>query len=149
MKNSLHRCRLIASLSALLCWGSVSAQSMPEPPSLYQSLGERAGLVQLMDNFVPRLLANARIAAFFKDTNLTQLKSQLADQVCQVAGGPCQYKGADMKTVHAEMDVGASHFNALVEDLQAAMDAQGIPFRVQNRLLALLAPMHRDIVAPP
>lgn len=27
-----------------------------------------------------------------------------------------------------------------------AMDAQGIAFRTQNRLLALLAPMHREIV---
>ena len=26
------------------------------------------------------------------------------------------------------------------------MDQQGIPFTVQNRLLARLAPMHRDIV---
>jgi hemoglobin len=34
----------------------------------------------------------------------------------------------------------------LVEVLQQAMDAQGIAFGVQNRLLARLAPMHRDIV---
>lgn len=39
-----------------------------------------------------------------------------------------------------------SHFNALVEVLQSAMDAQGIPFAQQNRLLALLAPMHRDVI---
>ena len=37
-------------------------------------------------------------------------------------------------------------FNALVEVLQAAMDAQGIPYAAQNRLLALLAPMHRDVI---
>jgi hemoglobin len=30
--------------------------------------------------------------------------------------------------------------------LQRSMDAQGIGFTVQNRLLARLAPMHRDVV---
>jgi hemoglobin len=29
------------------------------------------------------------------------------------------------------------------------MDAQGIPFSAQNKLLARLAPMHRDIVNAP
>jgi len=40
-------------------------------------------------------------------------------------------------------------FNALVELLQVTMDARGVPVRAQNRLLALLAPMHRDIIEPP
>jgi hemoglobin len=44
------------------------------------------------------------------------------------------------------MGVTRSHFNALVEVLQVSMDARGIPFRHQNQLLALLAPMHRDVV---
>ena len=36
--------------------------------------------------------------------------------------------------------------HALAEDLQHAMDDQGVAFRAQNQLLALLAPMHRDII---
>lgn len=37
-------------------------------------------------------------------------------------------------------------FNALVEDLQIAMNQRGIPFRSQNKLLAVLAPMHREVI---
>jgi len=48
--------------------------------------------------------------------------------------------------VHADLTIDQADFNALVEVLQDAMDAQGIPFAQQNRLLALLAPMHREIV---
>jgi hemoglobin len=51
-----------------------------------------------------------------------------------------------MKVVHAEMDISKADFNALVEVLQHSMDAKGIPFSVQNRMLAKLAPMHRDMV---
>ena len=35
---------------------------------------------------------------------------------------------------------------ALVENLQAAMRAEGVAFRAQNRFLAKLAPIKRDVV---
>ena len=35
---------------------------------------------------------------------------------------------------------------ALVENLQAAMRKEGVPFGAQNRFLAKLAPMKRDTV---
>jgi hemoglobin len=63
-----------------------------------------------------------------------------------VSGGSCVYEGETMKNSHAEMKIRKADFNALVEVLQQSMDRQGIPFSVQNRLLARLAPMHRDIV---
>lgn len=68
------------------------------------------------------------------------------DQFCVLSGGPCVYKGANMKLVHRALDITKADFNALVEVLQAAMDAQGIAFRAQNQLQAKLAPMHRDVI---
>ena len=49
----------------------------------------------------------------------------------------------------AKVDINKNNFNALVEVLQQAMDAQGIAFTAQNKLLAKLAPMHRDIINTP
>ena len=74
------------------------------------------------------------------------LKEQLTDQLCQLSGGPCKYEGDTMKASHASLGVTRADFNTLVEVLQFAMDAKGIPFRDQNRMLALLAPIHRDII---
>jgi hemoglobin len=53
-----------------------------------------------------------------------------------------------MKAAHADLGIRKADFNALVEVLQDTMDQRRIPFRTQNRLLALLAPMHRDIITP-
>ena len=99
-----------------------------------------------MDDFVNRLLTDPRIGSHFKDAKPQPLKDSLTRQICQLSGGPCQYTGPDMKTAHGEMDITKTHFHALVEVLQASMDAQGIAFSQQNRLLALLAPMQRDII---
>lgn len=114
--------------------------------ALYRAFGGQTGLDRLMDDFVKRLHGDARIGHFFKESNLDELKKQLASQLCVVAGGPCRYEGASMADAHAEMEVRKADFNALVELLQQAMDAQGIPFAVQNRMLAQLAPMHRDVI---
>ncbi|MEK8032568.1 group 1 truncated hemoglobin [Ideonella sp. DXS29W] len=117
--------------------------------TLYQQFGERAGLVALMDDFMQRLLADPRMNPFFKDVDQAHVKAQLVDQICEVAGGPCRLDGPDMKSVHNGVDITRADFNALVEVLQQAMDARGIPFSAQNQLLGKLAPMHRDIVNVP
>ena len=124
--------------------GSVAMATAPA--GLYQALGEKPGITRLMDDFVNRVVKDPRIGGHFKDVKPAALKESLTDQICQLSGGPCKYEGADMKSAHADMDINKGHFNALVEVLQSAMDAQGIPFAQQNRLLALLAPMHRDVI---
>ena len=150
MKKSLIAAALVC---ATLLGGMTAAQAQTAPAqpmmksdALYRALGEKPGLVKLMDDFMTRLVANPRTGPFFGPANQQHIKEELVEQFCQLSGGPCVYKGVDMKTIHASMDVNKGDFNALVEELQHAMDAQGIPFRAQNQLLALLAPMHRDII---
>jgi hemoglobin len=139
--NSFKLTLLVAALAA----GSAFAQTAPDD-TLYRQLGGQPGLVGLTDDFMQRLIADPRMNPFFKDTDQKVFKAQLADQFCEVSGGPCKLKGKDMKTVHSGQDITKSNFNALVEVLQQSMDARGVPFTVQNRLLAKLAPMHREII---
>ena len=117
--------------------------------ALYQQLGGQRGLVTLMDDFMVRLLADPRMNPFFKDTDQKHIKEELVAQFCEVSGGPCRRNGPDMKKAHSGIDVTKANFNALVEVLQQSMDAQGVPFAAQNRLLAKLAPMHREIINTP
>ncbi|MES2611997.1 MAG: group 1 truncated hemoglobin [Pseudomonadota bacterium] len=145
MKNTLMAlCLACAGLLALPALAQ--SNTAAAPAGLYQALGEKPGIDRLVDDFVNRAVKDPRIGAHFRDTKPAALKESLADQFCQLSGGPCKYEGADMKSAHADMQINKGHFHALVEVLQAAMDAQGIPFAQQNRLLALLAPMHRDVI---
>ena len=135
-----------ASAPAAAASASASATAPAAPAGLYAALGEKPGIDRLAGDFVARLLRHPRIGAHFKDAKPEALQQSLAEQFCALSGGPCTYQGADMLDVHADMDINKGDFNALVEVLQRAMDAQGIAFSQQNRLLALLAPMHRDII---
>lgn len=145
--------RTLCALAASLMLASGGHAQHAQPPagddSLYRSFGGQSGLVRLMDDFMIRLLADARMRPFFEDADQDALKKQLVLQFCEVSGGPCRRDGPTMKEAHDGMDITRGDFNALVEVLQDAMDAQGVPFAAQNRLLARLAPMHRDIINTP
>lgn len=135
--------RRIAILVLVLLWATV-------PPAradtLFEALGGMAGITRIVDRMVELGLADPRIADSFDNTNIERLKGLIARQFCVLSGGPCEPRRRSMYAAHAHLGLTAFHFNALVEDLQQAMDEQGIPFRTQNRLLAILAPMYREIV---
>ncbi|WP_395704173.1 group 1 truncated hemoglobin [Aquabacterium sp.] len=140
-----HRPLLLATLVLALIGPAAQAQSSAENTA-FQAFGARPGLVSLMDDFMVRLLADPRTGPFFQKANQAHVKQQLVDQFCQALGGPCAYEGLDMKSAHQDLEIRKREFNALVEILQAAMAARGIPFAAQNQLLVRLAPLHRDIV---
>jgi hemoglobin len=125
---------------------ALTLHSAQADDSLFRAWGGQAGIRAVMEDFVPRLEADARIGKHFRRDNRDNLVKQLSDQLCQVAGGPCTYGGAPMDKVHRDLDITKADFNALVEVLQQSMEAKGIPFAAQNRMLARLAPMHRQIV---
>ena len=139
----------VLAAAGVLISSASSAQPVPQDDRLYRAFGEKAGLVSLMDDFMTRLLADPRTGTHFRPANQQHVKEQLVEQFCALGGGPCIYKGADMKTSHAELDINKSDFHALVEVLQFSMDARGIAFSRQNQMLSLLAPMHRDIITAP
>lgn len=141
------------SITVALCLaaavGSAAAQAPATDDTLYRDFGGQSGLVRLMDDLWGRLIADPRMNTFFKDVKPDHLKAELVTQFCELAGGPCKRRGPDMKKAHAGVDITKADFNTLVELLQDSMDAQGIAFAAQNRMLARLAPMHRDIINAP
>ena len=154
MKKLLSSILSVLALAASACIALPAAAQTAAAPTtasstaLFETFGGKAGLVTLMDDFMVRLLADPRTGPHFKPVDQQRVKEQLVDQFCVAMAGPCVYKGADMKSSHANLDIKKSDFHALVEVLQVSMDAKGIPFRKQNEMLALLAPMNRDIITP-
>ena len=122
------------------------APAFPELRPVLDEFGGEAGLTALMETFMAGLLADPRTKPFFANADQVRVKRQLTEQFCVILGGDCTYTGRDMRSSHQGQDIDRGHFNALVEVLQVAMDQHGVPFRAQNKLLAKLAPMHREVV---
>lgn len=142
------RTRLLLAV-VLIVVGCATMEPVKTERTLYQRLGGREGISQVVADFVAFLVADNRVSARFKDmkpADVERLKSNAADQVCAAAGGPCQYLGKDMKTAHREMKITEAEWNATVEDLIKALDKNKVPAKEKNELIGLLAPMKPDIV---
>lgn len=116
--------------------------------TLYERLGGQQAIVAVVDSFVATVAADARINAFFANTDIPRLKTLLVEQLCAGTGGGCTYTGRDMKATHTGMGVKAADFAALVDDLVKTLNAFNVPQQEQDELLAILGPMQTDIVTP-
>jgi hemoglobin len=114
--------------------------------TLYERLGSMDAITAVVDDFVARCASDDRINAKFARTDIGRLKKMLVDQICQATGGPCTYQGRNMRETHDGMGVTAGEFDALVEDLVAALNRFGVAKSEQDELLGLLGPMRADIV---
>ena len=119
--------------------------------TLYVRLGGKKAITAVVDEFVNIVAADTRINSFFAKTaadpqRLAMFKGKLVDQICEASGGPCKYKGLDMKTSHKGLGISDADFGALVEDLVKALDKFNVGETEKNELLGALGPMKADIV---
>lgn len=135
-----------ALLLAVVLSLAACAQQPPKDDSLYRALGEQAGITRIVEGMLLNIAADTRIVRHFEKIDIVRLRDKLVEQFCVEAGGPCVYTGDSMEESHKGQNLTPSDFNALVENLQAAMTAQGVAIPAQNRLLARLAPMRAQVI---
>jgi hemoglobin len=142
MKHTTFTARLIGGvLLASLIAGAAEAQE-----TLYEQMGGEAKMRAIAEEFTNVLLADPRINFTFANTDLAKFKQLIFEQFCNLTGGPCKYTGRSMKESHEKLNSTNAQFNALAEDLYIALERVNVPYRLQNKLMVLLAPMHKDIV---
>ena len=84
---------------------SLAAAQMPAQKPLYERLGGQAAIVAVVDDFVGNAAKDRRINRYFAKADVPRLKARLVEQICQGNGGPCFYRGRDMRSVHAGMGI--------------------------------------------
>jgi len=136
---------------AMFAVAGLASGAFAKDKSLYERLGGKKSIAAVVDEFVGRVAADTRINKFFTAAasdpkRLAAFKMKLVDQICEASGGPCKYQGMDMKTAHAGMGITSADFDALVEDLIAALDKFKVGATEKQQLLGALGPMKSAIV---
>lgn len=117
-------------------------------PTLFERIGGEARLKATVDEFTNVILADDRINFTFANADINKFKKLLFEQLCALTQGPCTYTGRNMHEAHLKLNINNAQFNALAEDLYIAFEHEHVPYRVQNKVMALLAPMQKDVVKP-
>jgi hemoglobin len=141
-RNAMRRW-LIALLAAGAgfgpAWGAADG-------TLYARLGGQSGVTAIAAELIDRAAADPKLGRSFEDTNLKRIKQLLAEQICELAAGPCRYSGDSMKEVHAGLHISQAEFYGMVDLLRDILRQRHVDLASTNQLLRLLAPMKRDIV---
>ncbi|MDP5036953.1 MAG: group 1 truncated hemoglobin, partial [Alishewanella sp.] len=78
----------------------LTACSQQPKPSLYQQLGGEPGIAAITDGLLQKIEHDQRIVHHFADTDIARFRRLLAEQLCNISGGPCEYTGGTMQESH-------------------------------------------------
>jgi hemoglobin len=131
-------------ITLLLLGGAATASQAP----LYDRLGGAPGVAAIADTLIDRVSTDPKLGRSFKDSKLERIKKLLAEQICDLSGGPCRYSGDSMKEVHTGHHISEAEFFGMVADLRAVLKERHVSQGAANELLRLLAPIKRDVVEP-
>ena len=106
----------------------------------------KEGIERIVDRFIALNFDDKTIGEIFEGHDKVRFRRTLVEQFCYLLNAGCTYTGRDMKSSHKNLGIQHADMNRLVENLQRAMADEGVSFAAQNRFLAKLAPMRRDVV---
>lgn len=137
---------MVLLVRALALFALIGCSHTPEPKDwLYQQLGAAEGVEQIVDGLLQKIEHDAQIVHHFEDTDIPRFRRLLIEQLCELSGGPCKYTGATMQESHTGFQITQADFDNLVAHLIDVMNTRQIAVSAQNRLLAKLAPMYKDV----
>ena len=113
---------------------------------LLAELGGRQTVEALLAGFYARVLADVRLAGFFRGASIPRLHQHQVDFFCAVLGGADIYRGRNMVAAHARLDLGDGDFDAFAEHLMAALVSGGVPEAHRLRILGMVSPLRSQIV---
>ena len=99
-----------------------NANESEQNKSLYEKVGGRPAVMALVEEFYQRVLEDELLFPFFEDVNLGHLMKMQVDFFSQALGGPQEYKGRDMKSVHEPMRLQPKHFGRVAGHLVQSLD---------------------------
>ncbi len=111
--------------------------------TLYERLGGEEELTAIVDEVVEEHMNNPAISARFmpyieRPEYLAQIKKHTVNFFCAGSGGPQVYEGRDMTTTHRGMNINATEYMHVIDDIMIVLDRHNKDEQTKNDVLAIL-----------
>ena len=123
-----------------------------ENRSLYDRLGGVYGIATVVDDFIDRIMLDARLNANPQVEEAHHrvppagFKYLVTEMVCWATGGPQRYSGKSMAESHADLKITPREWDAFMDDLQQSLNKFSVPAQEQDELRAIVNSTRADIV---
>ena len=140
---------LLSIFLALFVIGSTAASAQTPANTLYKRLGGYDALAAVTDDFIGRLVTDTQLVKYFSGhgtDSKQRIRQHVIDFLCMASGGPCVYKGRDMKTTHSGLGIAKTEWDRGVMHLVATLDKFKVPQKEKDEVLAAVSGTMKDIV---
>jgi hemoglobin len=114
--------------------------------TLYERLGGEAKIRMIAADIFDNHLRNEVVRVRYADSKRDEVVKVVTEFICMGTGGPQHYSGKDMLSAHRGMNISEQEFMAVVDDIMAALENNGVGEREQQEMLAIAWSLKGDIV---
>ncbi len=129
------------------------APKRPAPvPTLYERLGGVYSIAAVVDDFIDRIMDDARLNAnpnvdeAHHRVSRSGFKYLVTEQVCWATGGPQKYTGRSMRDSHEHLAITPGEWDAFLDNFRQTLDKFGVPAAERQALFAIVDSTRGDIV---
>jgi hemoglobin len=120
--------------------------------SLYDRLGGVYSIAVVVDDFIDRIMSDARLNAnprvdeAHHRVSPQGFKYYVTEMLCWASGGPQTYSGRSMVDSHREMRITGDEWDAFMDDLDQTLTKFAVPEREHGEVVAIVESTKSDIV---
>lgn len=95
--------------------------------TLYERMGGTLAVEAVVESFYRKNFGDDRVSRFFENVDMDDLAVKMRSLLTVVFGGPNEYTGKTLRDAHAHLvarGLDDSHFDAVLENLRAALEEQ-------------------------
>jgi hemoglobin len=118
---------------------------------LFERIGGEKRMSEIVQEWVRISLEDPRVSAALagvaaKPEILSGLRKSLNEQLCEIADGPCRYKGPEFKKGHGGIRIDETQFLVLGENLFLSMERFRTPEREKNEMMGRLGEIRSEFI---
>lgn len=115
--------------------------------SLYERLGEKAGITRIVDDVIDAHFKNETVKTRYENVkDIERTRQMSVEFFIAGSGGPGEYTGMDMLSRHKGMNISEEEFIAVVDDVLYALDKNSIDEATRKDVLAILYSLKGEII---
>ena len=114
--------------------------------SLYERLGGEEKIRAIAGDIFDNHAANDTVKARYLDSNRAEVVQKVTEFICAGTGGPQAYTGKNMVDTHRGMNINEEEYVAVLDDILAALDSNGVGEREKQELLMIAYSLKGEIL---
>lgn len=142
---AMKKLAVAALASLVLCGMSVASEK-----TLYEKLGGKQAIDAVVVELTNKMMKDPQLGKYCKNISKEKVEKNrqlVASFICKATGGPCEYKGKDMKSAHAGLNLTDKDWDRFVQLTQETLNQFKVPADVQKEFLSAVSPLKDQVVS--